>query len=630
MALVTVSEPVATVFLFSYSGDVDIEFFDAVIEDVDDSLERLQKLAVIPRYTLEKEKTMSGIITDTESWDRIRATTLRNLTFLIGKLTKRLTINQLRALQFDEPNSEGVMFPGLRSQLEIQHLSLHNSTLTSHFATARVPYQLKSLVLNGIFAKSERRLFVLLKHLARYSGSLEYLSLDFDRIHFSPNGDWETMQVRFIELGTLNKLKSFAVKNCTEMVGLQLSTLAFVPYEKLEKLKFVNCFFSKNDPISSFMDRMAVRNLTHLNLTRTCLPEHANKLLKNLDNGLQKIHLEFNYNAGQDVIDGLLRHRDSLLSIWLEASTANNFRQVEHEDSHGIYMLDFTAFTKLVELAIGVNYWALDNEAIDWPNPPNLRILRVLNIDDDYIHIGKCREECLCNIADAFIRIHDGMYCGEEDQRLEVIAFGRNNDFSYDIKTMYYHVKPQGAPPDKASDEGDARLVQQLEAENDAIIEQQMQIIRRAEAEHQEIAEEEAHYDASGSDGADSVHPDSLMDNAPQNGRLVLRGGGGVGFDLSSDSDDDDEYDTNGQLARPTAPSKLVERTTIEELKTAIPEMTILDVDREGVAFWDNDDMIVQSNDDAQPGHNSDVGSESGSGSDGDHEEDSGEVASEA
>ncbi|KAJ6256347.1 hypothetical protein Dda_8845 [Drechslerella dactyloides] len=582
MALQSVSALDSVAIEFSYAGDVDIEYFDAVIDNIDGSLERLRNLAILPRCSFDMEKLVSGIYTDKKSWNRIRANTHRIVSFFLGKLMAHLAMNQLRVLQLDEPNLEGIMYPGLRTQLGLRHLSIHDSFLVSHFASARVPYALESLVVHAIRITSLPKLLTFAKHLVRYAQSLKYLALEFERLLLPYEKDWEFLQLGFAQLAPLEELKSFALANCDDMAEFQLATLALVPYEQVEKLKVVNCDFRESGGIGCFFSRMGITRLAYLNLTRTCTPAEANTILRTLESGLRKLHLEFDYNCGHILTSGLSKHKDSLLSLWIESSTAGEFHLVEDEDFPRLYMRSFTDLTQLTELAVAVGYWAIDQEIIEWANPPNIRVLRVLNLDKNYIHIGKCRKQCLCQLADSFVRVHEREYKGAEDRRLEVIAFGKRDDLVPDVEPMYYHVNPPKGT--SANESANSSLVRKLE--DTELIQQQMQIIRRAEADH--------YYDANSEDETETIETESLADNLSNERQLVLRrNSGSLALGSSSSGEDPGDPGSKQSTRSSNGLSELVTRISIDKLKTKMLKTTILDVDRQSVPFWETDDMII-------------------------------------
>ncbi|EWC46081.1 hypothetical protein DRE_04655 [Drechslerella stenobrocha 248] len=556
-------------FQFTYSGGLDLEYFDAVIDDTDRCLYRLKNLAIIPARNLEKEKQFSGILADDTSWDIIWKTTHSNVGHLLGKLITKLGPDQLLAFQFDEPNFENCMFPNLRTQLRLRHLSVHDSFLVTHFATARAPPHLQSLVVHGIRIYAVFPFYAFLKHVSRYSSSLSYLGLNFANLLFPADLSWARLEVAFNSLPRLRNLTCLALGNCNDMTGLQFSTLAFIPYRSLRRLKIVSCRTDELGGILGMFQRMGVERLTHLNLTRTCSTREASQIVEMLEPGLQNVHLEFEYDDGRFAVQPLWKHRDTLCSIWLESSTGTKFEEIELEAGSTTYMREFTQFRKLTELAVAINYWSIDQGAIEWDNPPNLRILRILNLDEKYTHItAACEQPCPCRIAESFVRIHAREYTHDAMLNFRVIAFGKCSEGDPEVKPMYYYIKPGGLTPTQKCSHRTTSIAEDLYGK---------------EAEEQQGGpKQDVEYDAGDEDDNDQV-----TEELPKKHRLILRGG--------ADNSNDHDYEGGYLVARIPEPDDgltHVIRSSLQELKSGIPQNTILDVDREGVPFWEKDDMI--------------------------------------
>ncbi|RVD85124.1 uncharacterized protein DFL_003455 [Arthrobotrys flagrans] len=427
-------------FQYSYSGKLDIEYFDAVIENTENSLVLMRNLAIISRCGLEKEKLITNIEVTPASWKQLRDIMHSNMFYLLSKLMSRVSDNQFVVFQLDESNTSGGIFPALRHQISsLKHLSLHETSLVSHFAEGKVPRYLQSLVIHGININIGAQFVTFLVHLGRYHKSLSYLSLNFDNLAFGPDVDWIGLERHFSSMRVLTELQSLVINSCQDMMALQFSTLTLIPWSKLKRLKIINCPSLGAGGCPGLTRRLRVENLTHLCLMRTCSPEDAADLISGLGVGLQRLHLEFSYEQGQMSPECLMaRHSHTLRYLWMESSTGKRFRLVESATGKEPLMSEFARFKRLRELAIAIRYGAIEEYAIDWENSPNLRIFRILNLVERYVHKTNGEERCACKIAVDFARIYEDEFASFHTRGLQIIVIGRHSEAALDVEPIYY------------------------------------------------------------------------------------------------------------------------------------------------------------------------------------------------
>ncbi|KAK6515804.1 hypothetical protein TWF281_004394 [Arthrobotrys megalospora] len=576
-------------FQFSYTGMLDIEYFDAVIDNTENSLVLMRNLAVIARCGLEKEKFLTGIEATPASWPRLRESMRRNMFYLLAKLLSRVSANQLDVFQLDEPNTEGEIFPSLRKQLHsLLHLSLHETSLVSHFSEDKVPRYLQSLVLHGINIDTGGQFLAFLVHVGRYYKSLNYLSLDFERLSFPPDVDWIGLERQFSSIHPLVSLRSLTISNCQDMMALQFSTLTLIPWTRIKRLKIVNCPSTEAGGCPGLTRRLKIVHLTHLNLTRTCSPQDADDIVGRLDVGLQRLHLEFSYEQGHMPLQSLLRrHGHTLRYLWMEASTGKRFRLVESTTGDEPFLKDFARFKRLRELALAIRYAAIEQYAIDWENPPNLRIFRILNLVERYVHMTKDQERCACKVAEDFARIHEDELTKFHSRDLEVIVVGRHIEAAPEVQPIYYRANvPQ--PNSSSSSSSGSNPLEPIRFGRISIHDPPAPRVRRHRSgnSHQldGLEQQPVEYDA-GDEAEDTDGPESpaLESLSEPMSNLNLR-----------EQDDNEEDPGLGDPSLPEGDLKCCCLTNLDEIKNQIREITIIDVDREGAPFWEQDEMIIE------------------------------------
>ncbi|KAK6342467.1 hypothetical protein TWF718_007870 [Orbilia javanica] len=586
-------------FQYSYTGKLDIAYFDAVIENTEDSLALMRNLAVVPRCSIEKEKAVSKVEATPASWEHLRETVQGNLFFLVEKLMARVLSDQLETFQLDEPNS-GKIFPALQNQLDsLKHMSLHETSLVSHFAEEKIPRRLQSLVIHGISINIGGQFLTFLVHLGRYHRSLNYLALDFENLSFGPDVDWVGLEKHFSSIRCLTKLQSLTVSGCQDMMALQFSTLNLIPWPSLKRLKIINCPSVEAGGCPGLTRRLRVENLTHLCLIRTCSPQDAAELIRELSAGLQRLHLEFSYEQGQMPLECLMtNHVNTLRYLWMEASTGKHFRLVESTTSTEPFMMEFSRFKRLRELAIAIRYAAIEKYTIDWENPPNLRIFRILNLVERYVHNMKDKERCVCKIVEDFSRIHDDELATFLPRDLQIIVVGRHIEAAPEVEPIYYWANVPQSDSDSDGSSTNSNPLEGMTFGEDPIHKQFMAHQHRRRHSHQRhdkrsqepdgIDQQSVEYDAG--DEADSgdeppspdlqglSEPFSALNLGHNNGR----------------NDDDEENPALGTPALPSPDQNSCILTNIDEIKTQIREITIIDVDRQGAPFWEQDEMVIE------------------------------------
>ncbi|TGJ64045.1 hypothetical protein EYR41_010126 [Orbilia oligospora] len=579
-------------FQYSYSGKLDIEYFDAVIDNTENSLVLMRNLAVIPRCDLEKEKFISKIEATPASWDQLSKTMRSSMFYLLAKLLSRVSANQLESFQMDEPNTGGDIFPTLQRQLSsLRHLSLHETSLVSHFADEKVPRILQSLVIHGININVGGQFLTFLLHLGRYHNSLSYLSLDFEKLSFEENVDWIGLERHFSSIRVLTKLKSLVISNCRDMMALQFSTLVLIPWTKLKRLKIINCPSTEAGGCPGLTRRLRVDNLTHLSLIRTCSPEDAAALIRGLGVGLQRLHLEFSYEQGQMSTDCLMKcHSHTLRYLWMESSTGKRFRLVESTTGKEPLMSEFARFKRLRELAIAVRYAAIEKYDIEWENPPNLRIFRILNLVERYVHQTKEKERCVCKIAESFARIHDDELAEFHSHDLQIIIVGRHINTAPDVEPIYYWANVVLSDSDSDSSSTNSNPLEGMRFGGSAVHDHFVSPRRRQRHstrshEPSAIQQQSVEYDA-GDEAEKGEEPPSPS--------LPGLSEPFASLNLSGQDNDDEENPALGIPDLPERDEKCCVITSIDELKTQIRETTIIEVDLEGAPFWEQDEMIVE------------------------------------
>ncbi|KAF3189790.1 hypothetical protein TWF788_009773 [Orbilia oligospora] len=490
----------------------------------------------------------------------------------------------------DEPNTGGDIFPTLQRQLSsLRHLSLHETSLVSHFADEKVPHILQSLVIHGININVGGQFLTFLFHLARYHNSLSYLSLDFEKLSFEENVDWIGLERHFSSIRVLTKLKSFVISNCRDMMAFQFSTLVLIPWTKLKRLKIINCPSTEAGGCPGLTRRLQVDNLTHLSLIRTCSPEDAAALIRGLGVGLQRLHLEFSYEQGQMSTDCLMKcHSHTLRYLWVESSTGKRFRLVESTTGKEPLMREFARFKRLRELAIAVRYAAIEKYDIDWENPPNLRIFRILNLVERYVHQTKEKERCICKIAESFARIHDDELAEFHSHDLQIIIVGRHINTAPEVEPIYYWANVVLSDSDSSST--NSNPLEGMRFSGSAVHDHFISPRRRQRHstrshEPSAIQQQSVEYDA-GDEAEKGEEPPS-----PSLPGLFEPF---ASLNLSGQDDDDEENPALGIPDLPERDKKCCVITNIDELKTQIRETTIIDVDIEGAPFWEQDEMIVE------------------------------------
>ncbi|KAK6518647.1 hypothetical protein TWF506_005781 [Arthrobotrys conoides] len=577
-------------FQYSYSGKLDIEYFDAVIDNTENSLVLMRNLAVIPRCDLEKEKYVSKVEATPASWGQLSQNMRDNLFYLLGKLLSRVSNNQLETFQLDEPNADGDIFPALRKQLNsLKHLSLHETSLVSHFADEKIPRILQSLVIHGIKINIGGQFLTFLVHLGRYHKSLNYLCLDFEGLSFEEGVDWIGLEKHFTSIRVLANLQSLVISNCQDMMALQFSTLALIPWAKLKRLKIINCPSVEAGGCPGLTRRLQVENLTHLCLMRTCSPEDAAELISGLGVGLQRLHLEFSYEQGQMSTDCLMRrHSHTLRYLWMESSTGKRFRLVDSTAANEPLMSEFARFKRLRELAIAIRYAAIERYSIDWENPPNLRIFRILNLVERYVHKTKGKERCSCKVAENFARIHEDELASFHTRDLQIIVIGRHIKTAPEVEPIYYWANVVLSDSDSDSST-DSNPLEEMRFGGNPVHDRF--ISRRRRQRHSTrahepgaIQQQPVEYDAGdeAEKGEEPPSPD-LQGISEPFASLSLGGYNG----------DDEENPALGIPDLPERDQRCCVLTNIDELKTQIREITIIDVDREGAPFWEQDEMII-------------------------------------
>ncbi|KAK6331437.1 hypothetical protein TWF730_004519 [Orbilia blumenaviensis] len=575
-------------FLYSYSGALDIEYFDAVTENTGNMLLSMRNLAIIPRCGLEREKFISKIEATPDSWKQLQEPLFQNLFFLIRKLMSRVPFDQLDTFQFDEPNAGEELFPALHQQLNsLLHLSLHETSFVSHFSEGEVPQLLQSLVLHGINISQGEQFLSFLIQIMEYRNSLSYLSLDFEGFSFPSDVNWVGLEKHFRSLRALLHLKCLAIANCNDMMALQFGALNLIPWNHIQRLKIVNCPSTEAGGCLGLTRRLKVTHLTHLTLIRTCSTKDAAEIISGLEVGLHRLHLEFSYEQGQISPQCLFqKHGYTLRYLWIESSTGKRFRLVESTTGKEPSMKDFTQFKHLRELAIAIRYSAIEQYAIEWEDPPNLRIFRILNIAERYVHLTKDGNRCVCQITNDFARIHDDEVDESQPNDLEVIVMGRYIENAPDVEPMYYWVgepkmipsQPSAIPTEGMQSGGPSTIpVTPLRHGHEH---------QNGTRESSDIYQQPVEYDAGDEAEASDRPPLPALNEVEQphlGHNLQGQYGNGDGESPAREGPSSPDKDLN--YCTPT---------TLEQIKYEIQHITIVDVDRQGAPMWEKDEMILE------------------------------------
>ncbi|KAK6503747.1 hypothetical protein TWF481_008751 [Arthrobotrys musiformis] len=577
---------------FDFGPLVDIEYFDSVIENTENSLVLMRNLAVIPQYGPNKQKHIAKMDIDfgSDTWNHLKEATRTNIFYLLTKLMSRIKRNQLEAFQLDEFNAHGEIFPVLQKQVgSLRHLSLHETSLIHYLAEGRVPRHLQSLVIHGINIKVGATYLAFLLHIGRHYKTLNYLSLNFRNLYFPNAVDWVDLERYFSNMPTLDNLRSLTVSNCQDMMALQFGTLTLIPWSRLRRLKIVNCPTLEAGGCPGLTNRLRVTHLTHLNLTRTCSPEDAAQLISGLVAGLQRLHLEFSYEQGHMSTDCLMgTHSHTLRYLWMEASTGKQFRLVESATGKEPSLSEFARFKRLRELAIAIRYAAIEKYTIEWENPPNLHVFRILNIVERYVHKTKGKERCICKIAEDFARIHVDELADFHPRDLEVIVIGRYIEDAPEVEPIYYWTNVSDSDSDSDSSSTSSNPDQGMTFGGSPFAGHFLSRRRRQRRDKSHlpdgIPQQPVEYDAGDEAEKGEAPPSPGPAGLPEQLSNLK---------ISEVDGDDEDNPAFGTPGLPDDDQRCCVLTNIDEVKQKVREITIIDVDREGAAFWEQDEMII-------------------------------------